>query len=300
MASGGELTSEGYISHHLTNLTFGQFNEGHQRASEACVDACVEPGSWGIAQSADEAAQMGFMSINVDTMGWSIFLACVFLFVFSRASKAATDGVPSGLLNGVEMIIDFVDDLVRGTFTHTNALVAPMALTIFVWVFFMNLMDLVPVDWIPYVAENFLHIPYMKVVPSTDPNITLGLALGVFALMLYYSIVKKGAWGFFKELAFHPFPAWMFPVNLILEGVGLLAKPVSLGLRLFGNLYAGEMIFILIAIMFSGGLFLGTLAGVLQLGWALFHVLVITLQAFIFMVLSVVYLNQAHDRMEEH
>jgi F-type H+-transporting ATPase subunit a len=163
----------------------------------------------------------------------------------------------------------------------------------------MNLMDLVPVDWLPELAV-LLGIPYMKVVPSTDPNITLGLALGVFVLMLYYSIVKKGPVGFFKELAFHPFPWFMAPFNLILEGVGLLAKPVSLGLRLFGNLYAGEMIFILIAIMFSGGIVLGSLAGVLHVGWALFHVLVITLQAFIFMVLSVVYLNQAHDRMEEH
>ena len=233
-------------------------------------------------------------------MGWSVVLGAVFIWIFGRAAKQATTGVPSGLLNGVEAIIEFVDDLVRGTFNHVNSMVAPMALTIFVWVFFMNLMDLVPVDWIPYVAEHVLHIPFMKVVPSTDPNITLGMALAVFLLVLFYSVAKKGAWGFFSELAFHPFPAWMFPVNLVLEGVGLLAKPVSLGLRLFGNLYAGEMIFILIAIMFNAGLFLGALAGVLQLGWALFHVLVITLQAFIFMVLSVVYLNQAHDRMEEH
>ncbi len=296
-------TSEEYISHHLTNLTYGQFNEGHARASESCVENCVAVGDWGFALNAEEAAQMGFNAINVDTMGWSVFLGIVFVWIFGRAAKQAKaqkDGVPSGLLNFVEMLVDFVDDLVRGTFTHVNGMVAPMALTIFVWVFFMNLMDLVPVDWIPYVAEHFLHIPYMKVVPSTDPNVTLGLALGVFLLVLFYSVVKKGPWGFFSELAFHPFPAWMFPVNLILEGVGLLAKPVSLGLRLFGNLYAGEMIFILIAIMFGAGAFLGALAGLLQLGWALFHVLVITLQAFIFMVLSVVYLNQAHDRMEEH
>ena len=182
-----------------------------------------------------------------------------------------------------------------------------MALTIFVWVFFMNLMDLVPVDWIPHFAETYLHIPFMKVVPSTDPNITLGMAFGVFMLIIYYSFVKKGPVGFFKELALHPFEHWVaIPVNLVLEGVNLIAKPVSLGLRLFGNLYAGEMIFILIALMtanmaFSlGGVGFGLGGGLLQLGWALFHVLVITLQAFIFMVLSVVYLNQAHDRMEEH
>jgi F-type H+-transporting ATPase subunit a len=296
MASGGELTAEGYIQHHLTNLTFGQFNDTHLRVQQGIVDA----GSWGIAQSAEEASKMGFWAINVDSMFWSVLLGLIFLFVFGRAARQATAGVPSGLLNFVEAIVDFVDDLVRGTFQHAgNRLVAPMALTIFIWVFFMNLMDLVPVDWIPFVAEELLHIPFMKVVPSTDPNVTLGLALGVFLLILWYSFLKKGAWGFFSELAFHPFPKWMFPVNLILEGVNLLAKPVSLGLRLFGNLYAGEMIFILIALMY-GGIVMGVAGGVLQLAWALFHVLVITLQAFIFMVLSVVYLNQAHDRMEEH
>jgi F-type H+-transporting ATPase subunit a len=296
MASGGELTAEGYIQHHLTNLTFGQFNDSHLRVQQGLVD----PGSWGIAQSAEEASKMGFWAINVDSMFWSVLLGLAFLFVFGRAARQATAGVPSGLLNFVEAIVDFVDDLVRGTFQHAgNRLVAPMALTIFIWVFFMNLMDLVPVDWIPFVAEELLHIPFMKVVPSTDPNVTLGLALGVFLLILWYSFLKKGAWGFFSELAFHPFPKWMFPVNLILEGVNLLAKPVSLGLRLFGNLYAGEMIFILIALMY-GGIVMGVAGGVLQLAWALFHVLVITLQAFIFMVLSVVYLNQAHDRMEEH
>ncbi|MEE4381387.1 MAG: F0F1 ATP synthase subunit A [Pseudomonadales bacterium] len=296
MASGGELTAEGYIQHHLTNLTFGQFNDSHLRVQQGLVDA----GSWGIAQSAEEASKMGFWAINVDSMFWSVLLGLIFLFVFGRAARQATAGVPSGLLNFVEAIVDFVDDLVRGTFQHAGSrLVAPMALTIFIWVFFMNLMDLVPVDWIPFVAEELLHIPFMKVVPSTDPNVTLGLALGVFLLILWYSFLKKGAWGFFSELAFHPFPKWMFPVNLILEGVNLLAKPVSLGLRLFGNLYAGEMIFILIALMY-GGIVMGVAGGVLQLAWALFHVLVITLQAFIFMVLSVVYLNQAHDRMEEH
>ena len=150
------------------------------------------------------------------------------------------------------MIVDFVEDLVRGTFNHVNAMRAPHGADHLRRVFFMNLMDLIPVDWIPYVAEHVLHRPFMKVVPSTDPNITLGLALGVFLLVLFYSIVRRGLGAFFSELAFHPFPKWMFPVNLMLEGVGLLAKPVSLGLRLFGNLYAGEMIFILIALMYGG------------------------------------------------
>jgi F-type H+-transporting ATPase subunit a len=128
----------------------------------------------------------------------------------------------------------------------------------------------------------------------------MAMAFSVFGLILYYSIKCKGVGGFFAELAFHPFPKFLAPVNLILEGVTLIAKPLSLGLRLFGNMYAGEMIFVLIALMFSGGIFLGVFGGVLQWGWAMFHVLIITLQAFIFAVLTVVYLTQAHDVEEEH
>ena len=243
--------------------------------------------------------QMGFWSINIDSMFWSLLLGVIFVLVFGQAARMASSGVPHGLLNFVEAIVDFVDDLVRSTFQHKgNPMIAPLALTIFIWVFFMNLMDLVPIDWIPELAL-MLNIPFMKVVPSTDPNITLGMAFGVFLLIIYYSLARKGAGGFFAELAFHPFPKWMFPVNLVLETVNLLAKPLSLGLRLFGNLYAGEMIFILIATLYSG-IILSLAGGLLQLIWALFHVIVITLQAFIFMVLSVVYLSQAHDRMEEH
>lgn len=304
MEAGGELTSQGYIQHHLTFLTYGQFNEGHERASAACVHECVKVGDWGFAHNAAEAAQMGFMSINVDSMFWSLLLGAIFLFLFGRAASAARkgggDSVPRGLLNVVEALVDFTDDLTRSTFTHPgNRLVAPMALTIFIWVFFMNFMDLLPVDWIPQFSEHILGISHMRVVPSADPNVTLGMALGVFLLILWYSVTKKGLWGFFSELAFHPFGKWGLPVNLLLEGVNLLAKPVSLGLRLFGNMYAGEMIFILISLMY-GGIVLGVVGGVLQLAWALFHVLIITLQAFIFGVLSIVYLNQAHDRAEEH
>jgi F-type H+-transporting ATPase subunit a len=180
-------------------------------------------------------------------------------------------------------------------------MVAPMALTIFIWVFLMNLMDLVPVDLIPYIAEHILGIPYMKVVPTTDPNITFALALGVFALIIYYSIKIKGVGGFVGELTGMPFetknpllkPFFML-INLVLEGVNLIAKPVSLSLRLFGNMYAGEMIFILIAVMYSAGWALGIFGGFLQLGWAIFHILIITLQAFIFMTLTIVYLDMAH------
>ncbi|MEM6708538.1 MAG: F0F1 ATP synthase subunit A [Pseudomonadota bacterium] len=271
-----------YIEHHLTNLTFGRLPDGH----------------WGFAHNAEEAAQMGFMAINVDSMLWSVVLGGLFTWIFYRVAKSATAGVPGPTQNFVEMIVDFIDDTTRSIFTLTNDLVAPMALTIFVWVFLMNLMDLVPVDWIPYLAGS-LGISHMKVVPSTDPNITMGMSLTVFAFIVYYSIKCKGAGGFAAELLFHPFPPWAAPVNLLLEGVTLIAKPLSLGLRLFGNMYAGELIFVLIALMFGGGLFLGIFGGVLQWGWAVFHVIVITLQAFVFAVLTIVYLTQAHEH-EEH
>ena len=282
-----ELTASDYIQHHLTNLTFGKHPNGE----------------WGFAHSAQEATEMGFWAIHVDSMFWSIFLAALFLFVFRKAAKSMTVGTPSGLQNFVEWVVDFVNENVRGSFSAKNDLVAPLSLTIFFWVFLMNLMDLVPVDWLPLLAQwvgaTFLgldpHHVYFKVVPTTDPNITFGMALAVFALMLYYSIKIKGVGGFFGELAFQPFGKMGMPANLLLEGISLISKPVSLALRLFGNLYAGEMIFILIALLYSGGIIWGTLGGVLQLGWAIFHILIILLQAFIFMVLTIVYLDMAHQ-----
>ncbi|MFV2032013.1 MAG: F0F1 ATP synthase subunit A, partial [Gammaproteobacteria bacterium] len=205
--------------------------------------------------------------------------------------RASTDA-PTGLQNFIEMLIEFIDDSVRGSFSGKNPLVAPLALTIFVWVFLMNFMDLIAVDLLPLLAF-LIGVPYLKIVPSTDPNITFGLSLAVFALVLYYSVKMKGPGGFFAELAFHPFPKFLMPINLVLEGITLIAKPLSLALRLFGNMYAGEMIFILIAVMYSGGWVLGISGGFLQLGWAIFHVLIITLQAFIFMTLTIVYLDMA-------
>jgi len=276
-------TSAEYIQHHLTNLTYGQHPDG----------------TWGFAHSAQETAEMGFMSINVDSMAWSIGLGLIFIFLFRHVAKRATAGVPGGLQNVIEMIVDFIDDTTQSIFEHKNDLIAPLALTIFVWVFFMNLMDLIPVDWIPRLAA-LLGISHMKIVPSTDPNITMSMALSVFVLVIYYSIKMKGGLGFLKELSLHPFPSvWAIPVNFVLEFVTLIAKPISLGLRLFGNMYAGEMIFILIALMFGAGTVWYIVGSVLQLGWALFHVLIITLQAFIFAVLTIVYLAQAHD-VEEH
>ena len=271
-----------YIQHHLTNLTYGRHPDG----------------TWGFAANQQEAADMGFVAINVDSMGWAVALGLLFCIVFRFAASRAAAGVPGRLQNAVEMLVDFIDDTVSSIFNHRNEIIAPLALTIFVWVFLMNLMDLVPVDWIPQLAHA-LGVPFMKVVPTTDPNVTMGMALTVFALILFYSVREKGPVGFLKELAFHPFPKILAPINFILEGVTLLAKPLSLGLRLFGNLYAGEMIFILIALMYSGWM-IGVFGGVLQWAWAVFHVLIITLQAFIFAVLTVVYLAQAYEVEEEH
>ena len=287
MAS-SELTSGDYIKHHLQNLTYGRHPDGH----------------WGWAHSAEEAQQMGFWAFHVDSIGWSIVTGLVFLFFFRMAAKTATSDVPGGLQNFVEWIVEFVDSSVRGSFSGKNDLVAPLALTIFCWVFLMNFMDLIAVDWLPMAAQwvgaTFLgmdpHHVYFKVVPSTDPNITFGMALAVFWLMLYYSIKIKGVGGFFGELAFQPFGKAGAPVNLLLEGVSLISKPVSLALRLFGNMYAGETIFILIAIMYSAGWALAGFGGLLQLGWAIFHILIITLQAFIFMTLTIVYLDMAHAK----
>ena len=271
-ASSGE-----YIKHHLQNLTYGQLPDG----------------TWGFAHGAAEAKAMGFWAINVDSMAFAIGLGFLFLFLFRMAAKKATAGVPSGLQNFAEWIVEFIDSSVRGSFSHQNALVAPLALTVFMWVFLMNLMDLFPVDWLPFVA-GAAGLGHLKVVPSTDPNVTFGMSLSIFVLVLFYSVKMKGAGGFFSELAFQPFPKFLFPVNLLLEGVGLIAKPISLALRLFGNMYAGEMIFILIALMFGGNLVLAVFGGTLQWAWAVFHILIITLQAFIFMTLTIVYLDMAH------
>ena len=279
MAGNETLTASGYIKHHLQNLTYGKHPEN----------------GWSIAHSSQEASEMGFMAIHLDSMFWSFFLGALFIVSFKFVANRATSDTPGGFQNFVEWIVDFIDDNVRGSFSGKNDLIAPMALTLFVWVLLMNLMDLVPVDWIPYLAQ-LIGIEYMKVVPTTDPNITFGLALSVFALMIYFNIKNKGIGGFVGELTLQPFGKWMMPVNLFLEGISLLAKPLSHSLRLFGNLYAGEMIFILIALLFSTGWVLGILGGFLQWAWAVFHILIVLLQAFIFMVLTIVYMDMAHHQ----
>jgi len=284
MASEAHTSAE-YIKHHLQNLTYGQLPDG----------------TWGVAHSVEEAKAMGFWALNLDTLIMSMLLGAAFMFMFYRVAKTANAGIPSGVQNFCEWALDFIDNSVRGSFTGKNAMIGPLALTIFFWVFTMNLMDLLPIDYIPLMMSA-LGVPYFKIVPSTDPNATFGLAIGVFLLVLYYSVKMKGLGGFVGELTLQPFGKWGMPVNLLLEGVNLIAKPISLALRLFGNMYAGEMIFILIALM--GGAWVGmSVAGVtlygsqilLSLGWAIFHILIVTLQAFIFMTLTVVYLDMAHQ-----
>jgi F-type H+-transporting ATPase subunit a len=290
MAGENQTVSE-YIVHHLTNLTYGKLPAGYERYDGSIVG---DGGAWVMAHGGAEAAAMGFTAIHVDSMAWSIGLGILFSWLFYRVAKKASSGVPSGLTSAVEMIVQFVDNTVRDTFHGRNPLIAPLSLTIFVWIFLMNLMDLVPVDVVPELMMA-LGVEYHKIVPSTDPNITFGMAIGVLILILYYSIKVKG-FGFARELAMNPFNHPLFiPVNLFMEIVGLLAKPFSLALRLFGNMYAGEMIFILIAALFSAGLAWMAPAGLLQIGWAIFHILIITLQAFIFMVLTIVYLSMAHE-----
>ena len=289
-----ELTTESYISHHLTNLKCGKTDVG-----------------W----TCDPYAEMGFWSFHVDSLLWSVFLGFVFLFVFKKATpkKGSENVAPKGLQNFAEMCIEFVEDNVQSMFgSIKNTLVAPLALTVFVWILLMNLMDLVPVDFIPVLAGHiaaavtdvsWIKEPddlYFKVVPTTDPNITLGMAFAVFILTIYYSITVKGVKAFVAELTLHPFGKYLIPVNFVLEMINFIAKPISLGLRLFGNLYAGEMIFILIALMlFFSSIWVGMLGFALHLVWALFHVLIVALQAFIFMALTIAYLAMAHET-EEH
>jgi F-type H+-transporting ATPase subunit a len=280
------LTAQGYIQHHLTNLTLGLHPE-HGLA---------------FAHNAEDAAAMGFWALHVDSLLWSFGLGYIaYRFMLGVAQKA-TAGVPNGAQNFLEWVIDFVNENVRGSFSGKNDLVAPLALTVFVWVFLMNLMDLLPVDLIPYAFAQFMgllgadtHHVYMRVVPTTDPNITFGMSLSVFLLVLYYSFKMKGIGGFAEELTMHPFGKFGMPANLLLEGINLFSKPLSLSLRLFGNMYAGEMIFILIALMYGHNLLLDFSGGLLQIAWAIFHILIITLQAFIFMVLTIVYLDMAHQ-----
>ena len=273
----GPLTSGEYIQHHLQNL-------------QVCK---AETGEWVWNHCAGNP-----MALNVDSMFWSVLLGLVFVVFFRRAANNASASNPSRFQALVEIIFDFVDGSVKDTFHGKSRLIAPLGLTIFVWVFLMNLMDLVPVDWIPSAAVA-VGIPYMKVVPTTDVNITFGMSISVFFLIIFYTIKNKGVTGFIAELTLHPIAPptkglgliaspFIIAFNFILESVALIAKPVSLSLRLFGNMFAGELIFILIAM-------LGVWQLPLHFGWAVFHILIVTLQAFIFMMLTIVYLSLASE-----
>ncbi|NRA62372.1 MAG: F0F1 ATP synthase subunit A [Psychrobium sp.] len=256
---GEALTPGSYIGHHLQNwnVSFGEH--------------------W-------------FWNVNADSLLISVGLGLVFILLFWSVARKATSGVPGKLQCFIEIIVEFVDKTVKDTFHGKSPVIAPLALTIFVWIILMNTMDLIPVDWLPQAANLVAgQEVYLRVVPTTDPNIALGMSFSVFFLMIFYSIKIKGIGGFVKELTMQPFNHWAFiPVNLVMELVSLIAKPVSLGLRLFGNMYAGEMIFMLIALIGVGQL-------PLHFVWAVFHIMVVVLQAFIFMMLTIVYLSMAHE-----
>jgi F-type H+-transporting ATPase subunit a len=274
----GAKTSSEYISHHLQNL-------------QVCK---AESGEW-----VWNNCTGNFWTINVDSMFWSVLLGLVFILLFRSVAKRTSTDKPSKFQAFVEIVVEFVDSSVKDTLHGTSRLIAPLGLTIFVWVFLMNLMDLIPVDWIPMGAEK-IGIPYMKVVPTTDVNVTFGMSIAVFFLIIFYTIKNKGITGFIGELTLHPIAPptkglgliaapFIIAFNFILESVALLAKPVSLSLRLFGNMFAGELIFILIAL-------LGIYQLPLHFGWAVFHILIVTLQAFIFMMLTIVYLSLASEK----
>jgi F-type H+-transporting ATPase subunit a len=281
MAAEQPTTANEYILHHLTFLS--------NKEPKGIVD---------------------FSVIHWDTVFFSVALALLFAGSFYFAARTAKAGVPGKFQNFVELVVEFVDTQVKDSFHGTNKLLAPLALTIFCWVLLFNAMDILPVDLLPWAAHG-VGIEHLKVVPTTDLNTTFAMALTVFVLIIYYSIKMKGLGGFIGELTLQPFVSkniivkvLLIPVNLLLEIVPFLARPISLSLRLYGNLFAGEMIFLLLAAL--------TLHGVHQLsgvgGWALlvaqfalaflcavFHLLVITLQAFIFMVLTIVYLSMAQE-----
>lgn len=261
-----------YINHHLTHWSIGE----------------------------------GFWTLHADSLIVSVLLGSLFCWIFWMASRKATEGVPGGLQNFVEMMIDGMNKITKDTFHGHNPLAAPLALTLFCWIFLMNLMDLVPIDLAPE-TMHAMGWDYFKILPTVNMNVTFGLSLSVLALIIIYSIHYKGVKGYLHELFFHPFNHWsLAPFNFALNFVELFAKPVSLSLRLFGNLYAAELIFILIATLtLSYGIFevftsiggIALLVGQIILAtiWAIFHILVIPLQAFIFMMLSLVYLSMAAE-----
>jgi len=281
MAAEQPTTANEYILHHLTFLS--------NKEPKGIVD---------------------FSVIHLDTVFFSAVLALLFGGAFYFAARTAKAGVPGKFQNFVELLVEFVDTQVKDSFHGSNKLLAPLALTIFCWVLLFNAMDILPVDLLPWAAHG-VGIEHLKVVPTTDLNTTFAMALTVFVLIIYYSIKVKGLGGFLGELTLQPFAAkniflkiLLAPVNFVLEIVPFLARPISLSLRLYGNLFAGEMIFLLLAALTlhgasqlssAGGWALLVAQFALAFLWAVFHLLIITLQAFIFMVLTIVYLSMAQE-----
>ncbi|MCX7116856.1 MAG: F0F1 ATP synthase subunit A [Legionellales bacterium] len=272
------ISNTHYIKHHLTYLTYNL-------------------------KTMSLNSDGGFWTLNLDTLFFSILMGIAALLLLYMGARRVTTGIPGKLQNFAEMLLVFADNQVKDCFHGKNNLIGPLALTIFIWVFLMNFMDIIPVDVLPALGK-LVGLHYLKVVPTNDLNLTFALSLSVFFLIFFYSLKVKGVKGFVKELTLKPFNTpFLIPFNLLLELVGLIAKPISLSLRLFGNLYAGELIFILIALLslnatsssITTAATLGVAQFILSLAWSIFHILVITLQAFIFMVLTIVYLSLAHE-----
>ncbi len=263
MASGTELTPTTYIQHHLQNLTY-------------------------------QAGEGSFWTLHVDTLITSVLMGLVIVVAFWLATRKATAGVPGKWQAFVEILLEFVDKQARDTYHGPSKLVTPIAITIFFWILLMNMLKFIPADFIAKPLE-LLGVGYWKPVPTADVNATLGMSISVFFLMLFFALRSKGIGGFTKEFLTAPFGPWMMPFNLILNIVEWLAKPISLAMRLFGNMFGGEIVFLLIWVLGGAGL-IGMLGGaVFGLGWMIFHLLVIPLQAFIFMMLSIVYLSLSED-----
>jgi len=303
-----ELNSTKYIEHHLQNLTFGKCSDGKWRFAEGHLNLNKNSAHTEQKEYSCEAKEMGFEAIHVDTMLMSLLLGGAVTFFFWSVAKKATSKKPSKLQNFFEYIFDFVRSQVSDTFeSKTNKIIGPLALTTVSWVLVMNLMDLLPVDFFPWIANGFQSsteagpVHFFKILPVADINVPSGMALGVAVLIHYYSIKNKGFGGFVSELTLQPLGKWAIPFNMIVEIPGFYAKQAALALRLYGNLFAGEMIFILIALLYGSmfvsisGAMWGILGILLHLTWAIFHILIIALQAYVFMILTVVFLNQAHQ-----
>jgi len=268
-----------YIQHHLTNWCVGCDPQTHK-----------------------PTGMVDFHAFFLDTFLFGVLLAGLFMWLAWKVGRNLDPDNPSPVQNLLEAIVEFVNQQIKDIFPGRNALIGPLAITIFVWVFFMNAMDLIPVDLLPWIAQWIgerlfgadPHHVYLRVVPTTNLDTTFGLALSVFALIIYYNIRTKGLGGYVKMFLFHPFGKYAVPVNILMTAIEEIAKPVSLALRLFGNMFAGELLFMLIALL-SFAWYVLPVQVALGSMWAIFHILVITLQAFIFMLLTIVYLALAQQ-----